>query len=164
MKTKLIILAMASSIALTACAADGEQNPWGMGNKQTVGTLGGAVLGGLAGSAVGKGQGRDWAIGAGVLLGAFAGSQIGKSLDQADLMYHQQAVEQSYSAPMNKEINWSNPDSGHSGSVTPVKEGHTAEGNVCRQYKQTIIVDGHSETALGTACKNNDGTWTIRNS
>ena len=164
MKTKIIALALMATLSLTACAENGGDNPWGMGTKQTVGTAGGAVLGGILGSKVGKGSGQLWATGAGALLGAFVGSSIGKSLDQADMAYHEQAVEKAYSAPLNQTVNWNNSESGHSGSVTPVREGKQAStGNLCRQYKQTINVDGKSETAVGTACQNNDGTWSVEN-
>lgn len=164
MKTKLLALALVSTLALSACASDGSQNPWGMGTKQTIGTAGGAIIGGILGSKVGKGSGQLWATGAGALLGAMAGSSIGQSLDQADKMYHQQAVESAYDAPLNKQVNWNNPDSGHSGSVTPIREGKQAStGNLCREYKQTIVVDGKQETAIGQACKNSDGTWTVVN-
>lgn len=163
MKKAIIALALISSLALGACAQDGN-NPWGMGNKQTVGALGGAAVGGLAGSNIGKGKGQLWATGAGALLGAFVGSSIGKSLDQADMAYHQQAIDRAYGAPLNQSINWNNPESGHSGSVTPVREGrNSASGNLCRQYKQTIVVDGRAETAYGTACQERDGTWTLAN-
>ena len=91
------------------------------------------------------------------------GSEIGKSLDNADRAYHQQAVERAYGARLNEEISWNNPDSGHRGSVTPIKEGReTATGHLCRQYKQTIVVDGKSQTAYGTACQERDGTWSSK--
>lgn len=164
MKKQIMALALVGVLALSACAQTGEPNAWGMGNKQTVGTASGALLGGIVGSKMGKGSGQLWATGAGALLGAFAGSSIGKSLDQADMMYHQQAVDKAYGAPLNQPITWSNPDTGHSGSVTPVREGRqSASGNLCRQYKQTIIVDGQAETAYGTACQERDGTWTLAN-
>lgn len=163
MKAKILSLAIVSALALGGCTADG-QNPWGMGTKQTIGTAGGAVLGGVLGSKIGKGDGQLWATGAGALLGAFVGSSIGKSLDQADLAYHEQAVTRAYSAPMNETISWNNPESGHSGSVTPIREGRQATtGNYCREYKQTIVVDGQAETAVGRACQNPDGTWTLAN-
>jgi surface antigen len=162
MKTRFLAILLISTLALGACAGPGQQNQWGMGNKETAGTLGGAVLGGVLGSGVGKGNGRLWATGAGALLGAFVGSSIGKSLDQADMAYHQQAVEQAYSAPLNKTISWNNSESGHSGTVTPVREGHTSSGNVCREFKQAIFVGGQAETAKGTACQNNDGSWTVQ--
>ncbi len=165
MKTKILVLALMSTLALGACAQDGSGmgNPWGMGNKQTVGTGAGAIVGGILGSKVGHGGGQLWATGAGALLGAFVGSSIGKSLDQADMAYHQQAVEEAYSAPLNKTITWNNSESGHSGTVTPIREGRTASGGVCRQFKQAIFVGGQAETATGTACQNGDGTWTVRN-
>lgn len=164
MKTKMISLALASVLALSACASDGSMNSWGMGNKETVGTGAGAIVGGLLGSKVGKGSGQLWATGAGALLGAFVGNSIGESLDQADRMYHAQAVEQAYAAPLNQTIAWNNPESGHSGTVTPTREGRMAStGNLCREYKQTIVIDGRAETAIGTACRNPDGTWTLAN-
>lgn len=164
MKTKILGLAVVSMLALGACAQNGTGGLWGMGTKQTVGTAGGAVLGGVLGSKVGKGNGQLWATGAGALLGAFVGSEVGKSLDQADMAYHQQAVERAYSAPINQTVSWNNPESGHSGSVTPIREGRQAStGNICRQYKQTIVIDGRAEEAVGTACQNRDGTWTLAN-
>ena len=164
MKTIALAFALVSMLALGACAQDGQNNPWGMGNKETVGTAGGAIVGGILGSKVGKGSGQLWATGAGALLGAFAGSSIGKSLDQADRMYHQQAAEKAYTGPLNQTVNWNNPESGHSGSVTPIREGRQANsGNLCREYKQTIMIGGKSETAIGTACQNSDGTWSIIN-
>ena len=168
MKTKILALALVSSLSLVVplggCAQNGQDNPWGMGTKQTVGTGAGALVGGVVGSKLGGGSGKLWATGAGALLGAFAGSSIGKSLDQADMAYHQQAVEQAESGPLNKTVNWNNAESGHSGSVTPVREGHVQGTNqLCREYKQTITVDGQAQTANGTACQNADGTWTLQN-
>ncbi len=152
------------SLSLGACAQNGEDNAWGMGNKQTVGTVGGGVLGGLAGASMGKGRGRLWTTGAGALLGAFVGSSIGKSLDQADRMYHEQAVERAYAAPLNDTISWNNPQSGHHGTVTPIREGRNAStGGVCREYKQSIFIDGQAQTAVGRACQNGDGTWSVVN-
>ena len=164
MKTKILALALVASLALSACAQNGDQNPWGMGNKQTIGTGAGAIVGGLLGSKVGGGSGKLWATGAGALLGAFAGSSIGKSLDQADMAYHQQAVEQAETGPLGKSINWNNAESGHSGSVTPIREGRVQGTNqLCREYKQSITIDGKTQTAVGTACQNSDGTWTLQN-
>jgi surface antigen len=162
MKSKILALALIASLSLTACAQNGG-NPWGMGNKQTVGTGAGAVIGGILGSNVGGGKGQLWATGAGALIGALVGSEIGKSLDRADMQYHQQAQENAYSAPLNQPITWRNPESGHSGSVTPIREGHTQSGRVCREFQQKIVVDGRTETGVGRACQESNGTWTIVN-
>ncbi len=166
MRKILTAMIVVISFSLSACATGTTENnnPWGTGTKQTIGTVIGAVAGGVAGSKVGKGNGKLWATGAGALLGTFLGSEIGKSLDKADLAYANRAVQQAYEAPLNEKISWNNPDSGNYGSYTPVKEGKDNNtGYTCRQYQQTIVVDGQAETAYGTACQQADGTWTLVN-
>lgn len=148
-----------TAFALTGCAQDFQ----GMGNKQLIGGGTGAVLGGLAGSQFGKGSGQLVGVGVGALLGTLVGSSIGKSLDKADLAYAQQAHQQAYSAPIGQTINWNNPQTGHYGNVTPLRDGTSTAGRYCREYSQTIYVDGRSETGRGTACQNSDGTWQITN-
>lgn len=133
----------------------------GMGTKQTVGAVGGAVLGGWAGSNIGGGKGAIIATGAGTLLGALLGSSLGKSLDKADLAYANQAQNQAYNAPIGQTINWNNPQSGNRGTITPVNDGYRSSGEYCRQYNQTIYVDGQTQTATGTACRQSNGTWQI---
>ncbi len=163
MKAKVLSLVAASAFVMVGGCQSTGNNPWGMGTKQTVGTGAGAVAGGLAGSQIGSGSGRLWATGAGALLGALVGSEIGKSLDRADMQYARRAEEQAYTAPIGKEISWRNPESGNYGYVTPVREGTSGGGDYCREYKQTIVVDGQAQTAYGTACKEADGTWTLVN-
>jgi surface antigen len=156
MKHFVLTTALIASLALAGCADS-------TGPKQGVGTLGGAVLGGLAGSQIGGGKGQMVAIGVGTLLGALAGGEIGKSLDKADMAYANQSMNQAHSAPIGQTISWNNPQSGHSGSYTPVNDGYSNTGNYCRQYKQVVEIDGRAQTGYGTACKNPDGTWQISN-
>lgn len=163
MKKALMTLSVVALLTapVAGCASDGS---WNMGTKQTVGSAAGAVLGGIAGSKVGSGNGQLWATGVGTLVGAFLGSEVGKSLDRADMMYASRATERAYAAPIGETISWENPESGNRGTVTPIKEGkNTQTGDYCRQYQQTIVVDGQAETAYGTACKQNDGTWVLVN-
>lgn len=143
---------------LAACANDGSNI--GL-NKQTAGGLAGAGLGGLAGAQFGKGSGRLWTTGAGVLLGALAGSSIGSSLDKADQMYAQRAYSQATTAPVGQQIAWNNPDSGNSGSYVTTRTG-SQNGRPCREFQQTIVVGGKTQTAVGQACQNSDGTWQIQ--
>lgn len=157
MKMKFITLCSLAVLSLSAC----QTSQWGQ--KQGLGTGAGALAGGLLGSQVGGGSGRLWATGAGVLLGAFVGNEIGASLDSADRYAMQQAQQSALNAPVGETITWNNPDSGHYGSYTPVREGMAASGSKCREYEQTIYIDGHPETAYGTACKRPDGTWQIVN-
>jgi surface antigen len=159
--TKKPIIAAALILSLSACAPQDGSGYGSLGTKQTVGTVGGAALGGLAGSRFGGGTGKLLAVGAGTLLGAFLGSQAGKSLDNADAVAAQRAESQAYSAPVGQTIQWSSPETGNTGTITPVREGRTQAGQYCREFAQTINVGGRIEQATGTACQQPDGTWRI---
>lgn len=148
---------IAATFLLTACST----NPDSMFNKENMGTIGGGAIGAVLGSNVGKGKGKTAAIAVGTLLGAFVGSEIGKSLDQADRMYANQAYQAAHSAPIGETISWNNPESGHQGSYTPVRDGRTTSGRYCREYEQTVIIDGRREVGYGTACQSSDGRWEI---
>lgn len=155
MTIKTVAAATVIALLATACSS----SPYG--EKQTVGTLGGAALGGLLGSQFGDGTGRLVATGAGVLIGGLIGSEIGRTMDEQDRMRANQAVTQAHQAPLGETIVWNNPDSGHSGTVTPVRDGTTSSGLYCREFQQTVTVGGRTETAYGTACRQPDGTWRI---
>lgn len=140
---------------LSACAQDA-------GQKQQVGTLLGAGLGALAGSQFGGGKGRLTAVALGTLAGAYLGSEIGKSLDAADRAYLQRTTQDSLEYnKTGQTANWSNPDSGHSGTVTPTATVQTADNTPCREFESTVRIDGKEETATGTACRQPDGSWRI---
>lgn len=157
MMKKLALISMSvAALALPAC-----NTTEGMGNKQLLGTGGGAVVGGLLGSQVGKGSGQLWATGAGVLLGALAGGEIGSSLDRADMAYAQQANQRAYTAPVGERISWNNPQSGNSGYIVPTRDGYSSSGRYCREYHQSIVVGGKTQSGYGTACQQPDGTWEI---
>lgn len=152
-----------SSIALMSLGLAGCQQTTGV-NKQQAGTLGGAVVGGVLASEVGGGSGRLWATGAGVLLGALVGSEIGASLDRADMIYAERAVQTAHTAPIGETVSWNNPESGHKGSVTPVRDGYSqVSKSYCREYEQTVYIDGHEEVGYGTACQQPDGRWKVVN-
>lgn len=147
--------ALMAGVTLSGCSA------YDAGNKEMAGTALGAVVGGLAGSQIGGGDGQLWATGAGVLLGALVGSELGRSLDKADMAYMNQAQTRSYTAPIGETVSWNNPQSGNSGTYTPVRDGRSSSGSYCREYQQTIYVGGQQQTATGTACQQPDGTWKI---
>lgn len=147
---------LAAALALGACATE---NP---GPKQTGGTIIGAVAGGLAGSAFGKGTGRDIMIGLGTLLGAYVGSSVGQSLDRADKLAAAHTAQEALEyQPSGKTSKWVNPDSGHSGTITPTKTYQESNGTYCREYQQSVTVAGKTQQAYGTACRQPDGTWKI---
>jgi surface antigen len=156
MKKFTMAVVAVSMLALTAC-----QTFDGVGTKQGVGALGGAVAGGVLGSQIGGGKGQMWATGAGAVLGALLGSEVGKSLDNADQAAMSNANVKANSVPLGQTVAWNNPQTGNSGTVTPIRDGSTSSGAYCREYQQTITVAGKTEKAFGTACKGADGQWRI---
>jgi len=163
LRTKLVAaVAALSLLTVTGCAEGGGMSMGGMGNKETIGSLGGAVAGGVIGSRFGGGSGKVATTIAGTLLGGYLGNQIGASLDRADQAYASQAFNQAYAAPVGQSINWNNPQSGNNGSITTTRDGYSSAGYYCREFQQTITVGGRSQQAYGTACQNPDGTWQIQ--
>lgn len=160
MKKFVMTLVAVSTLGLTACTGPNNEMQW---NKQTMGTGIGALAGGLAGSQIGGGSGQLWATGAGVLLGGLLGSSIGSSLDKADMAYANQAAQRANSAPIGQAITWNNPQSGNSGTITPVRDGYANNNRYCREYQQTITVGGKKESGYGTACQGANGDWEIVN-
>ncbi len=154
MKTKNTLSVLLIAGLLGACM-DMQNN-----QKQTIGTLLGAGVGALAGSQVGGGKGKLASVAIGTLGGAYLGAQIGKSMDDVDRMKAGQAQQQALeSRPDGVASAWSNPNTGHSGRVTPTKTYQTASGENCREYQHEVVIDGKRETVSGTACRRSDGTW-----
>jgi surface antigen len=153
-----LVFAIASTTSYAECYKDSR----GSGNE-VVGTLLGAAVGGLIGSQIGSGSGNKVAIGAGVLAGGLIGNNIGKKLDCRDIEYHNTTTQTSLEKqPTGTSSTWQNPDSGHSGVVTPTKTYVAQDGKPCRVFTQTIRVDGVAENVEATACRQDDGSWQIQ--
>jgi surface antigen len=160
MKTSLrhfILLAAAVCLAPQAWAGCDRS---GTSGEEVMGTLVGAALGGLVGAQIGHGTGRKVAIGAGVLAGGYLGNRIGNKLSCQDQEYHYDTTQSTLEyKPTGGTAAWVNPDTGHSGSVTPTKTYISSSGAPCRDFTQSITVDGERENIQATACRQPDGTW-----
>ena len=142
-------------------ASYAECNQGGEGDN-ILGTLVGAALGGLVGSQIGGGTGNKIAIGAGVLAGGFFGNKISKSMDCADEEKHYSTTQSALeSQKVGETSSWANPDTGHKGEVTPTRTYQSAEGAPCREFTQTIYVEGDYEQVDGKACRNSKGAWEV---
>lgn len=155
---KCRILAVATVAAITLSSIGCANNT---GQREGFGAVLGAAGGGLLGSQFGSGKGQLAATAAGTLLGALIGSNIGRTMDEVDRMRAHQAFEQAAYAPIGETINWNNPRSGHQGSVTPVRDGVSSTGNYCREFQQTVAIEGRTEQIYGTACRQPDGRWKL---
>jgi surface antigen len=155
-------------LVVGACTAPEASD---IGPKQAtgaaVGAVGGAVLGGLAGNAIGGDGKNAVAIGTGAALGGIGGlllgSAAGESLDRADRLYAQQSWNRAMQGPLGEPIVWENPETGNSGQTVATRQGQLASSGIaCREYTTKVKVGGKSETLVGTACQNPDGTWSDR--
>ena len=146
---------LALTLLLPACQAQNR------GTKETFGTLGGAAVGGLLGSHIGKGSGNLAATAAGVVIGGWLGNEVGSSLDVADRLAIGGAESRAYTAPVGQQVTWNNPRSGNSGTITPVRDGYANNGSYCREFQQTITVGGKKQQGYGRACQQQDGSWKI---
>jgi surface antigen len=152
--------AFASAALAVAVLVAGCQNGQDdFGPKTGLGAALGAAGGGLLAAATG---GSGTGIAAGVLLGGLAGGALGSALDAQDrrlaAQNSQNALE---TVPSGTTTTWRNPDSGHSGTLTPTRTFQSSSGQYCREYQQTITVGGKQEESYGTACREPDGAWRI---
>jgi len=167
MKISNIIAVVAASALLAACQPAGQRPGTGVMsggsiNKQDVGTVAGAIGGGVIGSTIGGGTGKTAATIGGALLGGMIGSNIGASLDNADRAAADQAAQRALNNSQNgQSLPWKNPQSGNYGTITPSNYYQNDAGQYCREYNQTIVVGGQKQQGHGTACRQPDGSWQI---
>lgn len=149
---KAYILLATSAFAFIGVGCESKES------NQVGGGLLGATAGAVIGAQFGGGVGQLVAVGVGTLAGAFIGSEIGKHITPSD---HRYADERAYhTLETGKSSRWHNPESRHWGEMTAgprVKQN----GKVCRQYTQTIYIDGKPHTAHGFACRQADGSWRL---
>jgi surface antigen len=106
--------------------------------------------------------GSPAAIAAGVIVGGLLGGAVGNYLDQRDRQLANQTAQRAFeTAPAGQTTTWQNPDSGHSGSITPTRTFQAANGSYCREFQQDVVVAGKTQQAFGTACRQPDGQWRI---
>lgn len=126
---------------------------------EQAGMVVGGVLGGALGSQIGRGDGRTLAIILGTLAGAAVGGSVGHSMAEVDKIKTAQALE---SVRTGVPSSWQNPDSGNQYVVVPTRTYDTAAGP-CREYTVDAVIGGKKDKAFGTACRQPDGSWQVRN-
>lgn len=129
-------------------------------DRVTGGQIIGAILGGVAGTQFGKGNGRTVAIAGGAILGAIIGGEVGKSMQAAD---QQQANHVLETTPTGQQITWNNPDTGRQYQMTPTKTYKTESNLYCREYTSRVTIGGSRKKVYGQACRMPDGSWKILN-
>jgi surface antigen len=149
---KAAVLALAV-LLLAACSEDGTIT------KKDVGMVVGGAAGGAAGSAIWAGNPSSQVLGTilGVVVGAAVGGYIGQKWDEYDRKQVAYAME---TRPDNSPAQWKNPNTGQAYQVTPQRT-YYQDSTPCREFTQTIYIDGKPEVSKGTACRQGDGAWHI---
>lgn len=123
----------------------------------------GAVIGGLAGAAVGSrigdGDGRTVAMIIGTALGAFIGAKIGRSIDDGDRACIGHALEVGSEG---HSVVWRNEASDVSYRLVPGGAAKGGSGS-CRNFTLTATGNGRKTTQRGSACQEKPGVWAIEN-
>jgi surface antigen len=151
---------MLIALMVIGCAGSPQSNGDQQNKKAIIGGLGGAAAGGLIAAAL---HGGPAGVIGGILAGGLIGGAIGDRMDAADRREAQQTTERALEkTPSGTAVAWHNPDSGHSGTVTPVRTFQKSGGQYCREYQQTVSIGGQQHQAYGTACRQPDGSWQIQ--
>jgi len=140
-------------LALAGCEAGGMR----MGPGTATGGIGGAAAGGLLGAALGGGS---TGIASGVLIGGLLGAGVGQVLDQRSQSMQSQTVARALETSQSgTTTSWANPDNGNRGTVTPLRTFQGQNGNYCRDFQQSVVINGQSQQVNSTACRQPDGSW-----
>jgi surface antigen len=156
-KEKLLLAVLLIALASMASGCAGTYT------KKDTGTALGALTGGALAYGLGKGSSNKniWMI-LGVGAGALLGNNIGAQLDEKDRLLAGRTIQQTLELGPDRSIgSWQNPNTGHSGTVTPTATRVASTGQPCREFITTVTIGGVEQQGYGTACRQADGGWKI---
>ena len=157
---KMIASCLLSGAFMAGCSGSGYM----YGAPESPAVLTSPIKGGLIGAEYG---GRYGTIQAATpprtLLGAMLPGNPGRGLGPQDRLFAEEAGRQAHEAAIGQTTIWSNPQTGNSGSITPIRGGQSTIGSQCRQYHNLVNVKGQIEESYGTACQQQDGSWQVTN-
>ena len=140
----------------------------GCSDTTAFGTVAGAVAGGVIGNQFGSGSGKTAATVGGAILGGIAGNAIARDAcrdERYDAYYYNPTYYDAFDQPVyGRRYEWRNARNGNYGYITPVRVvvgdryGYRSE---CREFRQTVWVNGRQYDDTGVACRTDDGTWRI---
>ncbi|NQV81052.1 MAG: hypothetical protein HQ495_10900 [Alphaproteobacteria bacterium] len=97
-----------------------------------------------------------------LILAALLATDVGKAITAADQLALERTTQTTLETiPIGTEATWRNPQTGNHGVIAPRKTFQKASGSYCREFTQTLVNGDVMEEALGTACRETDGTWKL---
>lgn len=161
MTTKRLLPLLA--IALLAACREPDGAPGrgisngGALNGSDVGTAAGVVAGTVIGWQFGSGAGQMMGAIGGGLLGGLLGDAVGTSFDEEDMAMYQKASQHAMNT--GTVTQWKNTKTEHFGEIAPSAKYQARDGRECREFHQSIILDGELHEGGGFACREPDGSW-----
>jgi surface antigen len=124
-------------------------------DRDEIGAVLGAVAGGAIGSTVAQGDERIVAILAGAVIGSVIGHEIGRQIDNSDRGCIGHTLELGQAG---QPVRWQDADPRLAWSFTPY-ESYQRDGRDCRRYQLVRSYDGRNESQRGVACRDDHGAW-----
>lgn len=145
---KLIISTLVVAMATPAFA-----------DKESDGTIIGAIIGGLTGNIVGGKKGKTERTVIGALLGGLIGNRIGNEMDQRDRAELERASNDCFNGNAGRSVDWQG--NRYRGRVSTTREGYYRRGDGgrvrCRDYRSEIYRGNEREVVQGTVCESRNG-------
>jgi surface antigen len=98
-------------------------------------------------------------------LGACAGltgsdPELYQSLSNTDVKLASRTIQTTLErAPDGTTRRWSNGETGHSGSITPIRTYISDSGYFCREYREELVVGTSSGSFDQVACRDDKARW-----
>ncbi len=84
-------------------------------------------------------------------------------MTDADITLAAATMQQALEAKSDGDVlAWHNAESGNSGAIMPTMTFMTDLGIYCREYRETVSIDGEPGEAVNTGCRQEDGAWVWR--
>ena len=93
-----------------------------------------------------------------IALGLF-GAVVIDALSDNQRSRHESAYSSALSAPVGQNIIWN--DNNSNGTVRVTRDGYSGD-KYCREFQQSITVNGQQQDAWGITCQEPDGSWRIQ--
>lgn len=123
-------------------------------DNKTIGTIFGALAGGLIGDAASHGKGG--AVIGGAILGGILGNAVASDIPCEDHPYAFKAYATGLNGQLGTRYDWRHGD--NYGYFTPQREFYRGR-TVCRSWSETTYARGREYSRSGTACRQSDGNW-----
>lgn len=160
LKTAGFLTAAALAVALASANSASAQPRYYYGDdchqqNAAAGAVLGAIAGGIIGNQFGHGRGRTASTVGGVVLGGMAGSAIASDVDCDDRPYAFKVYDQGFAGPIGQRYEWRHGN--RYGYFMPTREFENSDGYVCRDFEEGVWRNGAWSVHNGTACDYEDG-------